>query len=153
MYLSSGGTDSFCGTVKMSMIDSMKYIYAIARSLLEQDFRRQIYIPAHGPSKLLVHPVIQQLLDDTKVPMLLLEPHDLFSVKGVTPRRNMDFGARKFKPLSDEAGLGEAYMRNLVEQVDFTVHLDVLRRLQEHITQKVIPAVGAEHLPQNRWSM
>ena len=25
MYLSSGGTDSFCGTVKMSMIDSMKY--------------------------------------------------------------------------------------------------------------------------------
>ena len=107
MYLSSGGTDSFCGTVKMSMIDSMKYIYAIARSLLEQGFRRQIYIPAHGPSKLLVHPVIQQLLDDTKVPMLLLEPHDLFSVKGVTPRRNMDFGARKFKPLSDEAGLGD----------------------------------------------
>ena len=44
-------------------------------------------------------------------------------------------------------------MSNLVEQVDFTVHLDVLRRLQEHITQKVIPAVGAEHLPQNRWSM
>lgn len=240
MYLSSGGTDSICGTVKMSMTDSMKYLYAVSRSLLEQGFRRQVYIPAHGPSTLLAHPVIHQLFDDTKVPMLLLEPHALFAAKGLLPPFQMDFTkGRKFKTYSDgdglgdharmlgayrivgrlndvpageeanvdgtlaeegsvlncwfpehdilnecarvhapapfyydhetqhaagplpetreelerEARLGETYMRDLVSRVDFNVHLDVLKRLQEHIRNKVVPVVGMEHLPVDRWSM
>lgn len=105
MYLCSGGTDSICGTVKMSMIDGMKYMYAISRSLLEQGFKRQVYIPGHGPSTLMMHPVIHQILDDTKVPMLFLEPYTLFAKKGLLPP--MKFNTTrywKFKTLSDEEG-------------------------------------------------
>ncbi len=238
MYLASGGTDSMCGTVKMGMTDSMQYMYAISRSLLAQGFRRQVFIPGHGPSTLFIHPVIHQLLDDTKVPMLHLEPYTLFSKKGVLPPRKMSFGPRENKTYSDEesmgshaqmlgayriigrlndvptgaeanipetlavpgavmnswfpehdilnecsnvhapapffydseqqhaagplpetregleheAAIGEAYMRDLVSKVDFNVHLDVLKRLQEHIANKVVPTVGAEHLPADRWS-
>lgn len=240
MYLCSGGTDSIRGTVKMSMIDGMKYMYAISRSLLEQGFKRQIYIPGHGPSTLMMHPVIHQILDDTKVPMLFLEPRTLFAKKGlVEPRIPNASRTWKFKPLSDEKGMGdnaqmlgaykiigrlndvptgaeanisetlakegallnawfpehdiinecsnvhapspffydnetqhaagplpetreemeqeaeigEKYMRDLVRKVDFNVHLDVLKRLQEHIKTKVVPIVGSEHLPADRWSI
>lgn len=238
MYLSSGGTDSICGTVKMSMIDSMKYMYSISRSLLEQGFKRQVYIPGHGPSTLFMHPVIHQILDDTKVPMLFLEPNFLFATKGLIPPHTMPT-RRTFKPKSDENGMGdharmlgaykivgrlqdvptgaeanipetlaqegavlnswfpehdiinecsrvhapspffydhenqhaagplpetceeleheaeigEKYMRDLVSKVDFNVHLDVLKRLQEHIQNKVVPIVGKEHLPADRWSL
>lgn len=240
MYLCSGGTDSICGTVKVGMQDAMSYLYAISRSLLAQGFKRQVFIPGHGPSTLFIHPVIHQILDDTKVPMLHLEPRTLFSKKGVLPPRKRDFtGTWKFKTLSDEDGIGdhaemlgaykiigrlndvptgaeanipetlaqegavfnswfpehdiinecsnvhapspffydhenqhaagplpetqeeiereaaigEAYMRDLVSKVDFNQHLDVLKRLQEHIANKVVPAVGKEHLPADRWGM
>lgn len=110
MYLASGGTDAIAGTVKMSMIDSMKYLYAISRSLLEQGFKRQVFIPGHGPSTLFIHPVIHQILDDTKVPMLFLEPYHLFTAKGLMPARkhvpNTPYFWH-FKPLSDEEGLGD----------------------------------------------
>lgn len=240
MYLCSGGTDSICGTVKMSMIDGMKYMYAISRSLLEQGFKRQVYIPGHGPSTLMMHPVIHQILDDTKVPMLFLEPYTLFAKKGLLPPRQFNTTRHwKFKTLSDEEGLGdnaqmlaaykiigrlndvptgaeanipetitkegahmnawfpehdiinecsnvhapspffydhetqhaagplpetreemereaeigEKHMRDLVSKVDFNVHLEVLKKLQTHIEDKVIPSVGKEHLPADRWSM
>jgi len=240
MYFASGGTDSMPGTVKMSMIDSMRYLYALSRSLLAQGFKRQVFIPGHGPSTLFIHPVIHQILDDTKVPMLHLEPYTLFSKKGVLPPRKMGFGPRVRKPLSDdegmgdhaqmlgaykiigrlnsvptgaeanieeslavegavmnswfpehdiinecsnvhapspffydhenqhaagplpetreelerEAAIGEAYMRDLVSKVDFNVHLDVLKRLQQHIQDKVVnnPKVGPG-LPPDRWSL
>ena len=52
-----------------------------------------------------------------------------------------------------EAAIGEAYMRDLVSKVDFTEHLDVLKRLQQHIQDKVVnnPATCSQ-LPPDRWA-
>ena len=52
-----------------------------------------------------------------------------------------------------EAEIGEAYMRDLVSKVDFNEHLDVLKRLQQHIQDKVVsdPVAGAQ-LPPDRWA-
>lgn len=239
MYLSSGGTEGQHGTVQMSMIDSMRYMYAISRSLLKQGFRRQVFIPGHGPSTLFMHPVITQIFTDTKVPMLHLEPYTLFSKKGLLePMKRNVARTWSHKPLTDDAGMGdharmlgaykiigrlgdvptgaeanipgtiaedgwvlnhwfpehdiinecsnvhapapfyytyefhhaagplpetreeiereaeigEKYMRDLVSKVDFNVHLDVLRRLDQHIQNEVIPNIG-DQLPADRWSM
>ena len=241
MYFCSGGTDTMCGTVKIGMADGMKYLYAISRSLLAQGFKRQVFIPGHGPSRLMIHPVIHQILDDTKVPMLFLEPNYLFQSKGILPRPSgRPSGSwKKFKAVSDENGMGdhakmlgaykiigrlddvptgaeanlpetiryegqhhndwfpehdiinecssihapapywydketqhaasplpetreeiereaaigEAYMRDLVSKVDFNEHLDILKRLQQHIQDKVVnnPAT-APQLPPDRWA-
>ena len=240
MYFCSGGTDSIRGTVKISMIDGMKYLYAISRSLLEQGFKRQVFIPGHGPSTLMIHPVIHQILDDTKVPMLHLEPYTLFAKKGLLPPRQFNTTRYwHFKTLSDENGLGdhatwlgaykivgrlndvptgaeanipgtlteegahmnawfpehdiinecsnvhapspyfyddetqhaagplpetreemeheaelgEQHMRDLVSKVDFNVHLDILKKLQDHIPKNVVEKLGKEQLPPDRWSM
>ena len=226
MYFCSGGTDTMCGTVKIGMADGMKYLYAISRSLLAQGFKRQVFIPGHGPSRLMIHPVIHQILDDTKVPMLFLEPNYLFQSKGILPRPSgRPSGSwKKFKAVSDENGMGdhakmlgaykiigrlddvptgaeanlpetiryegqhhndwfpeywydketqhaasplpetreeiereaaigEAYMRDLVSKVDFNEHLEILKRLQQHIQDKVVnnPATASQ-LPPDRWA-
>ena len=111
IYLCAGGTENGRGTVQMSPRDSSAYMYAIARSLLRQGFRRQVYIPSHGPSTLFMHPIIHQLMYDTKIPMLMLEPTHLFAAKGLMPARPARTAdAEPFrwhvKVLSDDEGMG-----------------------------------------------
>lgn len=113
IYLPAGATASMRGTVQVGEFDAMHYMYAIARSLLRQGFRRQVYIPSHRQSELFMHPVIHQLMEDTKVPFLLLQPHHLFAVNGLTkPRQIMQRKNGEGKPswedklVSDEEGLG-----------------------------------------------
>ena len=242
-YMPAGATTCGRGTVQISMFDSMKYLYAISRSLLRQGFRRQIFIPSHGPSAVMMLPVIHQLLDDTKAPFLILQPNYLFQQRGLTePRFRRGTYENPhvwhFKPLSDENGLGdnamslgayqivgrldcvptgaeanidgtmaeegwvmsqwfpkhdiinecsslhapapyfytyenqhaagplpmtreemkheadlgEARMRDLVDRCGFELHLSVLRELDEHIRENVLPVVG-DHLPEDRWSI
>lgn len=43
-YFFAGGTVSAKGTVHMSIRDGIDYLYQIAKSLLRQGFRRQIYV-------------------------------------------------------------------------------------------------------------
>ena len=114
-YMPAGGTTCGRGTIQIGMFESMHYIYAISRSLLRQGFRRQVFIPSHGPSAVMVLPVIHQLLDDTKVPFLILQPYYLFSQKGLLPSRPVRSRKdaerpRKFKTLSDKDGLGDNAM-------------------------------------------
>jgi len=240
VYFAAGGTAIGRGTVQMGLFDGMKYMYAIARSLLQQGFRRQVYIPSHRSSTLFMHPVIHQIMDDCKVPLLMLEPHHLFAAKGIMPKRDrlavphnftkfhiisdekvmgqhaMSLGAYKIcgrlddvptgseaniyetvaqegwpsnrffpdhdiinecsdvhcpapffykewwdhggAPLPEtqaeierEAEIGEKFMRGLVEEVDFNVHLDVLRRLDKFTQDEVLP-LHKDHLPPDRWS-
>ena len=243
IYLPAGATAAMRGTIQVSAFDAMHYMYAIARSLLRQGFRRQVYIPSHRQSELFMHPVIHQLMDDTKVPFLMLQPHHLFSSNGLCePRGSERVKSKKItwgeKLISDENGLsvhaemlasyqicgrlddvpsaeelpipesevarpewelnhwfpdhdiindcstvhcpapffykdnydhsgvgmyqtreemkreadaGEAYMRKLVDQVDFNKHLDILRNLDKFTQEEVLPKNG-DHLPENRWS-
>jgi len=109
IYLYAGGTENGRGTVQMTPKQSAEYMYNIAYSLLRQGFRRQVYIPSHGASTLFMHPVIHQIMCDTKVPMLMLEPNHLFAAKGLTkPFNRLSKTPRVWdgKILSDEEGLG-----------------------------------------------
>lgn len=114
-YLPAGATVCGRGTIQVGMFEAMHYLYTISRSLLRQGFRRQIFIPSHGPSAVMALPVIHQLLDDTKVPFLILQPEYLFMQRGLSEphfRRNTYENPirRYFKPLSDEKGLGDNAM-------------------------------------------
>ena len=69
IYFHPGATDIGRGTVYMSMTDGGAYLRAVAQSLLNQGFRRQVYLTAHGPAYQTVMPMVTQFLDETKVPL------------------------------------------------------------------------------------
>jgi creatinine amidohydrolase len=73
-YFYAGATAIGRGTVQVSIRTGIDYLYAIARSLLEKGFKRQIYISFHGPAELTVKPVVRDFFDDTKVPILYIDP-------------------------------------------------------------------------------
>lgn len=85
-YFNPGGTQTGRGTVHMSMTDSFNYCLALAHSLLNQGFTRQIWIPSHGPTAMFLLGMITQFFDETKVPALFLQPMTLFSNLGITPK-------------------------------------------------------------------
>lgn len=87
LYFPAGGTVSGRGTMYMSMQDAVNYLKAIARTLLAQGFRRQIYIPGHGMMHMFIPAMISDFLDETKVPMLFINPSEMFANYGVTERR------------------------------------------------------------------
>lgn len=72
-YFFPGGTVVGKGTIQMSIKDGMAYLDKIAKSLLKQGFRRQIYITSHGPGYLTVSGMIRDFFDETKVPILYID--------------------------------------------------------------------------------
>ena len=68
-YFHPGATDIGRGTVYVNMTDGMQYLRAIAQSLLNQGFRRQVFLSAHGPAYMTILPMLTQFLDETKVPL------------------------------------------------------------------------------------
>ncbi|WP_338472525.1 creatininase family protein [Niallia sp. XMNu-256] len=72
-YFFAGGTIMARGTVQMSVKDGMTYLYQIAKSLLNQGFRRQVYITSHGPAYITVSGMVRDFFDETKVPILYMD--------------------------------------------------------------------------------
>lgn len=72
-YFFAGGTNIARGTVQMSVKDGMAYLNQIAKSLLRQGFRRQVYITSHGPAYITVSGMIRDFYDETKVPILYMD--------------------------------------------------------------------------------
>lgn len=72
-YFFPGGTVVGKGTVYITPTDGLAYLKAIARSLLRQGFRRQIYLTSHGPSPQTLSPLIREFFDETKDPILYIE--------------------------------------------------------------------------------
>lgn len=72
-YFFAGGTASAKGTVQISIKDGMNYLYQIAKSLLRQGFRRQIYVTCHAPAYLTVGPVIRDFFEESKCPILYID--------------------------------------------------------------------------------
>ena len=68
-----GGTTVGRGTMYFSPSDILDYLKIIARSLLRQGFKTQIYVTAHGPSYLYTAPLVREFLDETKVPILAID--------------------------------------------------------------------------------
>ena len=61
------------GAVHVTPSEGTAYLKAIAKSLLRQGFRRQIYLSGHGPSYQTISPLIREIFDETGVPILYLE--------------------------------------------------------------------------------
>ncbi|OAB43539.1 creatininase family protein [Paenibacillus antarcticus] len=72
-YFFAGGTNVGRGTIQMSVKDGMTYLDKIAKSLLKQGFRRQIYVTSHGPAYLTVSGMVRDFFDETKVPVLYID--------------------------------------------------------------------------------
>jgi creatinine amidohydrolase len=72
-YFFPGGTVVGKGTVYITPTDGLAYLKAIARSLLRQGFRRQIYLTSHGPSPQTLSPLVREFFDETKDSILYIE--------------------------------------------------------------------------------
>ncbi|HIW33960.1 MAG TPA: creatininase family protein [Candidatus Paenibacillus intestinavium] len=72
-YFFAGGTIIGRGTIQMSVKDGMSYLEKIAKSLLNQGFRRQVYITSHGPAHMTLSGMVRDFFDETKVPILYLD--------------------------------------------------------------------------------
>lgn len=72
-YFYAGATASGRGTVQVSIRQGIDYLGAIARSLLRQGFKRQIYISFHGPAHMTVSPMVRDFFDETGVPILYMD--------------------------------------------------------------------------------
>jgi creatinine amidohydrolase len=84
-YFFAGGTVMARGTIKMSVKDGMNYLDSIAKSLLRQGFRRQVYVTCHGPAYLTVGGMIRDFFEETKVPILYIDMVKAFdSVKDLS---------------------------------------------------------------------
>ena len=64
-YFYAGATASGRGTVQVSVRQGIDYLGAIARSLLRQGFKRQIYISFHGPAHMTCSPMVRDFFDET----------------------------------------------------------------------------------------
>ena len=61
------------GTVQVSVRQGIDYLGAVARSLLRQGFKRQIYISFHGPAHMTCSPMVRDFFDETGVPILYMD--------------------------------------------------------------------------------
>src|ERR1700676_3580399 len=73
MYFYPGVTITGRGSVYVSQEVGLAYLKEIARSLLRQGFRRQIYTSAHGPSNQYVGALVREFFEETKDPILYVE--------------------------------------------------------------------------------
>ncbi|RDW21422.1 creatinine amidohydrolase [Oceanobacillus arenosus] len=72
-YFFAGATPTGRGTVQMTTRDGAAYLDRIAQSLLNQGFRRQVYVTLHGPAYLTISPMIRDFFDRTKAPILYMD--------------------------------------------------------------------------------
>ncbi len=85
VYFNPGGTQIGRGTVHMSMTESFRYTKELAYSLLNQGFKRQIWIPSHVPTSNFLMGMVTEFFDETKVPPLLLDINAYLENIGAMP--------------------------------------------------------------------
>ena len=89
-YFHPGGTQIGRGTIHMNMSAGFQYTKELAHSLLNQGFKRQIWIPSHMPTSQFLLPIITEFFDETKVPLLFLDVLAYLSNIGAMPPMNPD---------------------------------------------------------------
>ena len=95
VYFNPGGTQIGRGTVHVSMADSYSYTKAIAHSLLNQGFKRQIWIPSHVPTTDFLLAMVTDFFDETKVPILYMDINAYLTNVGVRPPMSFDLNRPK----------------------------------------------------------
>ena len=85
-YFHPGGTQTGRGTVHVGMTAGIDYCLAVAHSLLDQGFKRQLWIPSHAPTSMFLLAMVTQFFDETHVPELFLDLMSFFRNKGLMPK-------------------------------------------------------------------
>lgn len=97
VYFNPGGTQIGRGTIHVSMSASFQYTKELAHSLLNQGFKRQIWLPSHVPTTDFLIAMLTEFFDETKVPMLFFDPMAYFRNIGIVPPMSFDPNAPKPK--------------------------------------------------------
>ena len=113
-----GTTGMAPATIYMSPTAGLAYLKVLARSLLRQGFRRQVWITAsHGPAPLTVGTLAREFFEETHVPILYVDM-DLYLPKmkvAAEARTKVLFGAHAIAGRLDDIALkgeyGEAAMK------------------------------------------
>jgi len=69
-YFYAGATAAGRGTVQVGIREGIDYLKAVAKSLLRQGFKRQIYLAYHGPASMTISAVARDFFDETGVSIL-----------------------------------------------------------------------------------
>jgi creatinine amidohydrolase len=77
LYFYPGVTATAKGSVYVSEEECLRYLKAVAHSLLRQGFRRQIYTSSHGPSNQYVAALVRDFFEETKDPVVYVETTQL----------------------------------------------------------------------------
>ncbi len=72
-YFFCGATPMSPGSIQMPVSTGLPYLNAIAHSLLNQGFRRQIYVSSHGPAFLTGGALVVDFFDETKCPISYID--------------------------------------------------------------------------------
>ncbi|MCD9025115.1 creatininase family protein [Cohnella silvisoli] len=91
-YFFCGATTTARGTIQMSVEKGVQYLKEISHSLLNQGFRRQIYVSLHGPAFLTAGTVVIDFFDETKVPITYI---DLINAINIAKERNQNLDLMK----------------------------------------------------------
>lgn len=126
-YFYSGATASGRGTVQVSVRQGIDYLGAIARSLLRQGFKRQIYISLHGPAHMTVSPMVRDFYDETGVPILYMDmTMQLFNnAKDLFQTDKMATDPKAFMKQLDSMFVGAYQIMGRIEDVPLTTEYDV----------------------------
>lgn len=119
-----GGTQTGRGTIHMSVTDSIQHTLALAHSLMNQGFRRMVWIPSHGPTKMFLLGMVTQFFDETKLSMLYLDTMSLFTKMGLI--KPVDFtGSTPPEPLRTKAGENVDFGDTTIAAYDIVKRLDI----------------------------
>ena len=145
-YTCTGGTINERGTLFMSVQNSFNHVLALMHTLYTQGFKRQVYIPAHGPTQQFLCAAVSAFFDESKHTVLYLEPNTLLSHCGLIEKRFVgERGERK--PLMTKSGKvvqhGDTMLANYKicgrlnavpakGEVDFPKVGDVPNSMQDH---------------------
>jgi creatinine amidohydrolase len=77
LYFYPGVTATAKGSVYVAEEECLRYLKAVAHSLLRQGFRRQIYTSSHGPSNQYVAALVRDFFEETKDPIVYVETSQL----------------------------------------------------------------------------
>lgn len=95
-YFFCGASPMSPGTIQMPISEGLSYLKAIAHSLLNQGFRRQIYVSSHGPAFLTGGVLVTDFFDEAKCPISYI---DMINVIDFVKTKGVEIGLEDFDGL------------------------------------------------------
>lgn len=72
-YFYAGATANGRGTLQISIKTGYEYLSAVTKALMNQGFRRIVFVSYHAPAKLTISPVVRDLFTETHLPLLYVD--------------------------------------------------------------------------------